>query len=63
MKVKTITVSRTKQVRPYEPERLEVQVEIEDGDDPSAVYQAARAFVCSQLGVTDPPPIEESDLY
>ena len=63
MKFKTITVSRVKQVRPYEPERAEVTVEIEDGDDPKAVYQAARAFVNEQLGVKDLLPIEDTDLY
>lgn len=48
MKVKTITYSRTYQVRQFEPERIEVTVELEEGDDPKKVIEEARDLVHSQ---------------
>jgi hypothetical protein len=48
MKVTIIHYSRTYQVRQYEPEKIEVTYELEDGDDPVEALKQAKELVHSQ---------------
>ena len=49
MKVKTITFGRTVQVKQFEPARIEVTAELEEGDDPKAMFQELRDLVNDQV--------------
>jgi len=51
VKVKEVVYSRTKQAKQYEPEHIELRVELEDGDDPAEAICWARAVVNVQLGI------------
>lgn len=44
MRVREIHYSMTRQVRPYEPERLELTVEVDPDEQPGEAVQRARAF-------------------
>lgn len=63
MKITTITYRRVLNLGKYETETLEVQAEIEEGDDPAVVFEEVKAFVHQQLGIEPRPPIEQSALY
>lgn len=63
MKVLTVTYRRVHNLGKYETETLEVQAEVEPGEDPSTAYQKLRLFVHDQLGIEPPLPIEATELY
>lgn len=52
MQVTSITISRTKQVRQYEPERIEIVVALNEGDTVSGAIASARATIAAHFGET-----------
>jgi len=50
MKVKTISYKRTKQVRNYEPEVIELIIDLAPGETPKEVIARARKIVAKEFG-------------
>ena len=50
MNVKTVTFSKTKQVHPYEPERIELTIELAEGDLVEDAVARARRTCDALLG-------------
>lgn len=50
MKIKTISVKRTKQVKQYEPEVIELVIDLEPGDTDETVITKARNILAKHFG-------------
>ena len=50
MKIKTISVKRTKQVKQYEPEVIELVIDLEPGDTEDTVITRARNILAKHFG-------------
>lgn len=50
MRVTTVVFSKTKQVRPYEPERIELTIELAEGDTVQSAVEQARRTANAMLG-------------
>lgn len=50
MKIKTISVKRTKQVKQYEPEVIELVIDLEPGDTDESVIRRARNILAKHFG-------------
>lgn len=50
MKIKTISVKRTKQVKQYEPEVIELVIDLEPGDTDESVITKARNILAKHFG-------------
>lgn len=62
MRVAKITVARLKSTAPYENERLEVDVELAEGDSAAEAVKRARTFIAKQMDLDeeeDKPDREE----
>jgi len=51
MKATRITYSRLVKLHDYQNERMEVEVEVDDGEDPKDAARKAKLFVHRQLGL------------
>lgn len=50
MKIKTISIKRTKQVKQYEPEVIELVIDLEPGDTHETVVTRARNILAKHFG-------------
>jgi hypothetical protein len=50
MKIKTISVKRTKQIKQYEPEVIELVIDLEVGDTEDTVITRARNILAKHFG-------------
>lgn len=50
MYVSKVTVSRTKQIRQYEPERIELEISLTEGESVNTAVARARASIKRQFG-------------
>ena len=55
MQIKTISYKRTKQTKPYEPEVIELVIDLAPGETPKQVIAKARKIVAEELG-EEPEP-------
>jgi hypothetical protein len=55
LKIRTISYKRTKQVRSYEPEVIELVIDLAPGETPKEVIARARKIVAKEFG-EDPGP-------
>lgn len=58
MKIKTITYSKTVQMKQFEPARLELTVEIDENEDARTAIHNLKMLVHLQLGVIDEETLE-----
>lgn len=50
-RITTITYSRTKNLGNYESEKLEVALELEEGQDPNIEAERLKVWVLEKLGI------------
>jgi hypothetical protein len=50
LKIKTISYKRTKQTKPYEPEVIELIIDLAPGETPKEVINKARNIVAEEFG-------------
>ena len=50
MRVTALSISHTKQLRPYEPERIELTIEVQEGDSTQEAIARARATIKEAFG-------------
>jgi len=53
MNIRTVSYRRTKQIKPYEPEVIELTIDLEEEDTIDNVIATARIIVAKQFGETD----------
>ena len=53
MQIKTISYKRTKQTKPYEPEVIELVIDLAPGETPKQVIAKARKIVAEELRAID----------
>ena len=53
--IKTVSYKRTKQVNKFEPEVIEIVIDLSPGETPDEVIKKARAIVAKQFG-EEPAP-------
>ena len=53
MNIRTVSYRRTKQIKPYEPEVIELTIDLEKGDTVDNVVAASRIIVAKQFGETN----------